>query len=275
MQIVKAVMRHMMANHTAASTDVGHQLALCCTDPVEFRANVLEHVAAMAPLGFNSHALGVLAVRRFSLFLGTPQALAAQYTMLRSFFQPYSDELANSVLRTVITPACLPAVAPDSDAARAMRQYGPTRGKAPISQLHKAVLSGPRLLLCCLPERLPQHMRTLVAAGLYATEAEAARACMQLTSLLLPRKLEWYLEHKAAVLEFGGTLDDVRTACCSTASLQAALPCLLLWQRARCAHSTSGKPMRRCHDWWLPVMNYYYMHMASPWCIQSSTRASS
>ena len=235
----------MMKDHPIASTDVGHQLALCSADPADFRANVREHVAAMEPLGFNSHALGVLAVRRLFLFLGTPQALAAQYAMLRSFFHPCSDELAVSVARAIITPACLPAVAPDSEAARAVPQRGPASGMAPISQLHKAVLAGPDSLLLCTRDGLQTHTRTLIAAGLCATEADAARACMRRTSLLLPRKLEWYLERKAAVLEAGGTLDDVCTACCCPNGLQAAIPCLLLWQRARCARSLSFKKLQR------------------------------
>ena len=262
MQIASALTQHIkLISTTSTVTNRGHQLALCSYHPADFRANLREHVATMAPLGFNAHALGVLAARHLSLFLGTPQALAAQYTMLRSVFHPWSDELADSVGKSIITPACLPAVVPDSEAACAMRQYGPTPGKAPISQLHKAVLAGPVSLLVCMRDGLQRRTRMLVAAGLYATEADAARACMQRTPLLLSRKLEWYLERKVAVMEGGGTLDDVRTACCCTQSLQAALPCLLLWQRARCAPSMSVKHMQRstppeccaCRMPWHPV----------------------
>jgi hypothetical protein len=55
--------------------------------------------------------------------------------------------------------------------------------------------------------------------------------------LLRVRNLRWFLERKAAVLEAGGTIEDVRTACCQTGSLRAALPCLLLYQRSGCAAS--------------------------------------
>ena len=43
--------------------------------------------------------------------------------------------------------------------------------------------------------------------------------------------LRWYVVRKAAVLEAGGSMDDVLAACCDTGSLQAAYPCLLLWVR--------------------------------------------
>ena len=55
-------------------------------------------------------------------------------------------------------------------------------------------------------------MRTLVAAGLCASDADAWRQCMSQTALLSSRTLEWYLEREAAVLEAGGTLGDVHAA---------------------------------------------------------------
>ena len=53
------------------------------------------------------------------------------------------------------------------------------------------------------------------------------------THLLQTRTLEWLLQRRAAVLEAGGALDDVRAVCACAASLQAVLRGLLLWQLAR------------------------------------------
>ena len=78
-------------------------------------------------------------------------------------------------------------------------------------------------------------MRTLVAAGLCASDADARRQCMSRFTLTISRTLEWYLERKAAVLEAGGTLGDVRAACSQGGSMQRSLECVLLWQRSGCA----------------------------------------
>ena len=82
--------------------------------PVAFRSLLRQHVAAMAPLGFNARALGVLAAREPYAVLGSTDALAAQFAMLREVFQPCSDELAQDLSRTDITRECLPAVARDA-----------------------------------------------------------------------------------------------------------------------------------------------------------------
>ena len=68
----------------------------------------------MEPLGFNAHALGVLATRHLMLILGKPQALAERYAMLRDVFGSCADELADDISRTDITPKCLPAIAHDA-----------------------------------------------------------------------------------------------------------------------------------------------------------------
>ena len=57
-------------------------------------------------------------------------------------------------------------------------------------------------------------MRTLVAAGLFHSDAEAQSECMLRPKLLMSRQLRWYVERKAAVLEAGGSMDDVLAACC-------------------------------------------------------------
>ena len=82
-------------------------------------------------------------------------------------------------------------------------------------------------------EGLEEHMRTLVAAGLFATKAAALRACLLRNRLLASYKLEWYLERRVAVLEAGGTADDVLTACTQANSLRVLLE-RLLYIRARC-----------------------------------------
>ena len=93
-------------------------------------------------------------------------------------------------------------------------------------------------------EGLTQHMRTLVAAGLFASDEEARRECMLRPKLLMSHKLRWYVERKAAVLEAGGSMDDVLAACCLTQSLEAALPCLLLWRLSECAAWTCFQLVR-------------------------------
>ena len=96
-----------------------------------------------------------------------------------------------------------------------------------LSSVHRAMLAGPDDVLEWTREGLKQHMRTLVAAGLFHSDAEARRECMLQPRLLKSRTLRWYLERKAAVLEAGGSMDDVLAACCHSGSLQAAYPCLL------------------------------------------------
>ena len=67
---------------------------------------------------------------------------------------------------------------------------------------------------------------------------------MQRPQLLTGHALRWYVERKAAVLEAGGSMDDVLAACCLTQSLEAALPCLLLWRLSECAASTCFQLVR-------------------------------
>ena len=92
-----------------------------------------------------------------------------------------------------------------------------------LSSVHRAMLAGPDNVLGWTREGLKQHMRTLVAAGLFHSDAEARRECMLQPRLLKSRTLRWYVERKAAVLEVGGTLDDARAVCASTPSMQAVL----------------------------------------------------
>ena len=194
---------------------------LCSADPAAFRANLQEHVHTMALLGFNVYALGILATRDIYLFIGTPDALSAHVAMLRNFFRPWGDELAIDISQTKITSLCLPAVALDT--MHVSQHSAATTHHKPISQLHKAVLAGPLSLLKCTPARLEEQMRTLVAAGLCATEEDARRQSMQRFQLLLAHTPEWYLERKAAVLGAGGDDDDVHAACCRTQSLRVML----------------------------------------------------
>ena len=208
------------------------QLTFCSRDPEQFRAHLQAHLAAMEPLGFNAHALGVLAARNPHIILAPPEALAARYKMLRGVFGAAADELVRGTLsHTGITPACLPAVAHDTlDAAERAKA-----GSA-ISCLHKAILSGPNAVMGWSPEGLEAHLRTLVAAGLFHSEAEARRGCMRRWgNLLASHTLEWYLQRRAAVLAAGGSADDVRAVCSQTVGLPVVRRGLLLWQRARCA----------------------------------------
>ena len=185
-----------------------------------------KHVATMAPLGFNEHALGVLAARAPYAILGSTDALAAQFAMLRKVFQPWSDELVQDLSRTDITRECLPAVARDAPPpARTTLAAASERGHC--SLVHKAMLAGPAEVLCWTREGLEAHMRTLVAVGLFTTGADVRHECTLQLSLLRSRKLEWYLARKAAVRELGGSAEDVLAACCQTTSLQVLLRRLL------------------------------------------------
>ena len=217
----------------------GRQLVLCSTDPTAFRAKLQAHIDTMEPLGFNAHALGVMAARNLHLFLGSPQDLAARYVMLRKAFAPWGDDLADSVERTKIPNTCLPAVATGigDGNARSIKttQRSATSGPATISCLHKAMLAGPVSLMCFASDGLDIQMRRLVAAGLCASDSDARRQCMLQTKLVDRRTLEWYLERKAAVLEASGTLEGARAACCQNGSLQTSLECVLLWHWSGCA----------------------------------------
>ena len=189
----------------------------------------------MAPLGFNAHALGLLAKRSCHAIVGQPQALAAHVTMLRSHFHPWGDALADDISKTKITALCLPAVAPDT--MRVIKAGSELPVGSQVSQLHRAVLVGPSDLLRYTAPGLRKHMRTLVAAGLFVDEAEARRGSLQLNKLLVAHKLEWYMERRVAVLEVGGTSDVVHAACAATHSLRTLLARLLLYKLARCVIS--------------------------------------
>ena len=227
MQIVRAFRTHI--SRYEANAKIGWQLILCGAAAAEFRNKLRKHVVVMQPCGFNAHALGVLAARDISLFIASPEALADRFTMLRNIFRPWGDDLAPNVIRTEITQSCLPAVANDATVDCFANENG-----LPISFLHKSMLAGHTGVLQCSDGGLKRHMRTLVAAGLFDTDAQARHACMRETRFLPMYSLEWYLERKAAMLEAGGTLDDVRAACCQFASLRACLPRVLLSQRCRC-----------------------------------------
>ena len=53
-----------------------------------------------------------------------------------------------------------------------------------LSSVHRAMLAGPSDVLAWTREGLKQHMRTLVAAGLFHSDAEARRECMLRPKLL-------------------------------------------------------------------------------------------
>ena len=61
-QISRGLKRHI----STMANSPGYKLALCTRAPEAFRANLHAHVATMGPLGFNAHALGVLASRNLS-----------------------------------------------------------------------------------------------------------------------------------------------------------------------------------------------------------------
>ena len=226
----------------------GWQLALCSTDPTAFRVNVRAHVDIMERHGFNAHALGVLASRVISLFLDPPQELADRFVMLRRFFAPWGNELADDLSRTKIASECLPAVA--LWALDATGDCSATLDQLAISRLHKLMLSGPVCVLELTRTRLREQMATLAAAGLCATGADARRMCMSHSALINAFRLSWYLERKAAVLESGGTLLDARAACCCGGAMQASLPCVLLWQRAKC-EPPANEALAGSYDIWL------------------------
>ena len=144
------------------------------------------------------------------------------------------DGIAQDLSRTDVSRACLPAVAKDADPPTPAALAAASK-RGMCSLVHKAMLAGPTDVLRWTREGLQAHMRTLVAAGLFAAEADALRGCMLRNNLVKSRSLEGYLERRAAVLEAGGTADDVLAACCQNANLRTALPCLLLWRRSKCA----------------------------------------
>ena len=230
-QISRAVKLHIGKEHKSK----GYQLVLCTREPSAFRAHLHAHVATMEPLGFNAHALGVLASRHLRLLLAKPQALAERYAMLRDVFGSCADDLADDIRRTDITPECLPAIAHDACNASCGRSTG-----SAISCLHKAMLSGPDNMLTKSREGIEEQLRRLVAAGLVFNEAEARRACMQRPQLNVNHTLQWMLERRAAVQAVGGSPNDVRVVCCRNASMPVVLRGLLFWKQVRCAFELSS-----------------------------------
>ena len=221
--------RYLCLQGTAQGSNT--RLVRTLTDHAAFRARLLNHVGAMAPLGFNAHAVGRLAERHLPAILVTSEALVKQCTMLRRFFAPWGDELVGDLRRTTIPAVCLPAVVRTGVLDVSVPDAPPADTR--ISRLHKAVLAGPGFVWAWSKDGLAEHMRTLVEAGLFTTEADARRGCMSRIKLLEPYKLEWYIGRRAAVLEAGGTMDDVHLACCQEGNIQTALPCLLLFERSR------------------------------------------
>ena len=212
--------------------NIDFQRELFCAQPQRFRRHVRAHVAAMAPHGFTATAVGVLTARDARLLLRDPDWLSVQFEMLRAFFAPTGDAPAKVARMTKGLQASLPAVVPDANQPQ-IKSPGP-QPHVDLSCVHRAMLAGPSDVLVWTREGLKQHMRTLVAAGLFASDDEARRECMQRPQLLTSHKLRWYVERKAAVLEAGGRMDDVLAACCLPWSLNPALPGLLLWQRSGC-----------------------------------------
>ena len=203
-------------------------------NPTSFCANLHAHVATMAPLGFNAAALGVVAHRSPATILGSPDALAAQFIMLRKFFSPWSDEVLHRVEGTTMIPSkCLPCVI--GEEARVGGQLISSRSAPLISRLHKAVLVGPVSVLEYTGERLQKQMHTLLAAGVSTTEEGVRQQCMSYPQYLPYHKLEWYLRRKAAIEEVGGTFDQVLSAYRAGGSLEVAIPWLMRYMQGRCA----------------------------------------
>ena len=137
-------------------------LKLYSIDAEAFRANLQAHVTTMAPLGFNVHALRLLAGRDVTSLMGPPEALQARMRELRAFFHPWGDELAHGLAHTGITHACLPAVAQDQQPGLSARL---ATGQAAVSQLHKAVLAGPQGWSWATLEQLEAHMADACGVG--------------------------------------------------------------------------------------------------------------
>ena len=234
MQVLRAFNKLLCGADTKGSM---HR-ELFYASPRRFLERLKMHVTTMAPRGFTAAALGVLAARDARVLFRDPDWLAVQFEMLRAFFAPYSDTPATVTRMTRGLQASVPAVMPC--AKQTLDKRFASGQQMDFSSVHRAILAGPHHELEWTREGLKQHMRTLVAAGLFHSDAEARRECMLQPRLLRSHQLRWYLECKAAVLEAGGSMDELLAACCHGGSLQAAYPCLLLWQLSRCAARMRG-----------------------------------
>ena len=203
---------------------------LFCADPRLFRTHLQAHVKTMAPHGFKPAALGALAARDFRVLLREPEWLAVQFEMLRTFFAPHGDAPGVIIRMTKGLRACLPAMVQDG----ALDTEAVTARKVAISCLHKAVLAGPMQVPSWTRQGLKQHMRMLVAIGLFDDANHARQGCMLRPKLLRGSQLSWFLQRKAAVLTAGGSMDDVLAACCVDGNKEAAYTCLLLWKQSGC-----------------------------------------
>ena len=165
-----------------ATTNDSMQRELFCTQPDRFLESLNLLVTTMAPRGFTAAALGVLAARDARVLFRDPDWLAVQFEMLRAFFAPYSDAPATVTRMTHGLQASLPAVMPC--AKQTLNTSFAAGQQMDLSSVHRAMLAGPHDVLGWTREGLKQHMRTLVAAGLFHSDAEARRECMLRPKLL-------------------------------------------------------------------------------------------
>ena len=222
---------HRLLTQTAVGADKKQQIFVAKTEP--WQAHLRALVTTMAQYGFNPTAIGALAARDAGVVLRDPDRLAVQFEMLRAFFAPYGDALAVLPRMTKGVPGCLPAVVPE--AMRTVDSGRKSGRHADVSCVHRAMLFAHSDVLSWTREGLTQHVRKLVAVGLFEGETEARQGCMLRPWLLQSRQARWYLERKAAVLEAGGSMDDALAACCATGAVARALPVLMLWQHTQCA----------------------------------------
>ena len=209
MQVLRACQRLLTQR---VADDYKRQLFVAETEDWQEQLRAL--VDTMTSYGFNRTAIGTLAARDARVMLREPDWLAVQFEMLRAFFAPYGDSLVALLRVHKHMHGCLPAVVPGAE--RIPGSGSGSARHADLSCVHRAMLFGLDDVLGWTREGLTQHMRTLVAVGLFECEAEARQGCMLRPKLLQSCQARWYLVRKAAVLEAGGSMDDVLAASCDT-----------------------------------------------------------
>ena len=210
----------------------------------------------MAPRGFTAAALGVLAARDARVLFRDPDWLAVQFEMLRAFFAPYSDAPATVTRMTRGLQASLPAVMPR--AKQTLDKRFAAGQQIDLSSVHRAMLAGPDNVLGWTREGLKQHMRTLVAAGLFQAMRRRGATCMQRPKLLAEPPVAVVCRAQGgsagggrqhgrrahSVLRQVGSLEAAFRACCC-GSCQG-----VLLQRRPAARSVSGNALACVVEGW-------------------------
>jgi hypothetical protein len=173
---------------------------LCTDTPNEFRARLESHLAALKDTRFERKDVAALAAHDFGAIRGDACELAAKIEERRQYFAPHGD-------------------APVAKLPVALSH----RSHAATPQLLAAVVCGQVIFLRADMERVREHVRSLVALQLFASESDARAACMRCPGLLKLQSWASLVRVLAAVRAAGGSTEDAVSAIASGHSWERVL----------------------------------------------------